>query len=157
MDIQRKLINYNFSSRGDSSIQYIVIHDTGNTRAGAHADAHYRYFGGGNRNASAHYFVDDKSIIQIVDDSKAAWHCGDGKGKYGITNANSLGVEMCINSDGDFIITLLQTIALVKDLMKKHNIPVNRVVRHYNASQKICPKILSGNSWERWYHFLNVI
>ena len=29
---------------------------------------------------------------------RQTWHCGDGKNKYGITNANSLGIEICINS-----------------------------------------------------------
>jgi N-acetylmuramoyl-L-alanine amidase len=99
--ITKKLISYNFSSRNKQAILYIVIHDTGNPRAGADAEAHYRYFNGGNRGASAHYFVDASSIIQTVEDYNASWHCGDGQGKYGITNQNSVGVEICINADGD--------------------------------------------------------
>lgn len=81
LDIQQKIIKYNFT-KGRTGVDYIVIHDTGNTNAGADAEAHYNYFGGANRNASAHYFVDDHQIIQVIEDSNAAWHCGDGKGKY---------------------------------------------------------------------------
>jgi len=79
LPITKKLIRYNFSSRNKQRILYIVIHDTGNPRAGANAEAHFRYFNGGNRGASAHYFVDDGAIIQTVEDYIASWHCGDGR------------------------------------------------------------------------------
>ncbi len=62
--------------------------------------------------------------MRIIKDSDKAWHCGDGKGKYGITNENSIGIEMCINIDGDFSITLDKTIELTAYLMKKYNIPI---------------------------------
>lgn len=153
LPIKKKLIKYNYSSRNNKRIEYIVIHDTGNTSKGAGADNHYRYFNGGNRNASAHYFVDDKEIIQTVEDANASWHCGDGKGKYGITNSNSIGVEICINSDGDYEKAVANTVELVKHLMEKHNIPIEKIVRHYDASRKICPRTMSNNNWERWKGF----
>jgi N-acetylmuramoyl-L-alanine amidase len=153
LPIKKKLIKYNYSSRNNKRIEYIVIHDTGNTSKGAGADNHYRYFNGGNRNASAHYFVDDKEIIQTVEDANASWHCGDGKGKYGITNSNSIGVEICINSDGDYEKAVANAIELVKHLMDKHNIPIEKIVRHYDASRKICPRTMSCNNWERWEAF----
>jgi N-acetylmuramoyl-L-alanine amidase len=61
LDIQRKLVKYNFSARSIKPT-HIVIHDTGNP--GASALNHYNYFNGGNRNASADYFVDSNNIIQ---------------------------------------------------------------------------------------------
>lgn len=149
--IEKKLIKYNFSTGNEP--KYIVVHDTGNTGKGADADAHYRYFNGGNRNASAHYFVDDHSIIQTVEDTNASWHCGDGKGQYGITNYNSIGIEICINSDGDYNKAVQNAIELVKFLMKKHNIPLDKVVRHYDASRKNCPGTMSSNNWEKWNWF----
>ena len=72
--IQKMLIKYNFSAGND--IKYIVVHDTGNHAAGATALMHYKYFNGADRQASAHYFVDDSNIIQTVEDFNAAWHCG---------------------------------------------------------------------------------
>lgn len=153
LPIKKKLIKYNYSSRSNQRIEYIVIHDTGNPSKGAGADNHYRYFNGGNRNASAHYFVDDKEIIQTVEDTNASWHCGDGKGKYGITNSNSIGVEICINSDGDYQKAVANAAELIKHLMEKHNIPIEKVVRHYDASSKICPRTMSHNNWEKWNTF----
>lgn len=151
VNVTKRLIKYNYSPGND--IKYIVIHDTGNKRKGADAYAHYRYFNSGNRRASAHYFVDDKGIFQLVEDYNASWHCGDRKGKYGITNHNSISVEICVNEDGDYEKAVDNTIDLVKCLMEKYNIPLDRVVRHYDASKKICPRSMSKNNWERWWIF----
>ena len=97
-----KQIKYNHSLR-NSKIKYIVVHDTGNTGRGSNAKAHFNYFNGGNRGSSADIFVDDTSVWYVNDYKKYySWHCGDGKGRYGITNSNSIGVEMCINLDGNY-------------------------------------------------------
>ena len=151
--INEKLIRRNYSDRKGESIKYIVIHDTANTGKGADADAHYRFFDREDRGASAHYFTDDKQILRVVRDTEKSWHCGDGQGKYGITNENSIGIEMCINSDGDFAKTYKNTIDLVKHLMDKYNISIDRVVRHYDASRKSCPNIMSPNNWSKWHEF----
>lgn len=151
--INERLVKYNYSSRGGEKIKYIVIHDTGNTGKKADADAHFNYLNTGNRGASAHYFVDDKQILRVIRDEDKSWSCGDGKGKYGITNENSIGIEMCINYDGDFKKTYKNTIRLTKHLMKKYNIPLERVVRHYDASRKLCPNIFKDNNWKKWEEF----
>ncbi|WP_081923252.1 N-acetylmuramoyl-L-alanine amidase [Clostridium amazonitimonense] len=151
LPIQKKLIKYNYSSGND--IKYIVIHDTGNSSRGADAEAHYRYFNGGDRQASAHYFVDDHSIIQVIEDSNASWHCGDGGGKYGISNHNSIGIEICINSDGNYDKAVTNTIELVKHKMAQYNVPIERIVRHYDASRKNCPASMSTNGWAKWNAF----
>lgn len=146
-------IRYNFSRRKGATIKYLVIHDTGNDSKGADAMSHYRYFNGGNRNASAHYFVDDKQVVQLVGDSLSAWHVGDGRGHYGITNANSLGIEMCINADGDYAKMYYHTVELAKNIMRKFNIPIERVVRHYDASRKLCPNHMRKSGWQAWAQF----
>lgn len=153
MNIEKKLIKYNFSSRNGKKIEYIVIHDTGNTGKGANADAHFNYFNGGNRNASAHYFVDDKKILQVVEDTNVSWHCGDGQGKFGITNQNSIGIEICVNADGNYDKAVANAIELTKYLMKKYNIPLERLVRHFDASRKLCPASMSTNNWQKWQWF----
>ena len=96
-----------------------------------------------------------KQIIQTVDsDVNYSWHCGDGHGKYGITNQNSLGIEICIEKDGNPTeATLQSTLELIKFLMKKYNISINNVVRHYDASRKKCPKSFMKNNWCKWYEF----
>lgn len=149
LNITKSISKFNFSSGND--IKYIVIHDTGNNTDSAEANANY--FGSADRQASAHYFVDNDSIVQVVEDVNSAWHCGDGAGKYGITNRNSLGVEMCRVNNDITPETESNTVDLVKYLMKKYNVSINNVVRHYDASRKNCPAAFSNNNWERWTAF----
>lgn len=147
-------IKYNRSNRGGTPIRYIVVHDTGNPSRGANATAHYNYFNGGDRSSSADFFVDDTQVLCVNDYYKFyTWHCGDGRGKYGITNRNSVGIEFCINVDSDRDKTLARTAQLVRELMQELNIPIDRVVRHYDASRKNCPQSMSGNGWAQWYKF----
>ena len=148
-----KQIAYNVTKRS-TPIKYIVIHTTGNPRKGADAEAHFRYWNGSKVGQSADFVVDDTVALQINDYTKYyTWHCGDGKGKYGITNANSVGIEICINADGDYSKAVENTIVLTRNLMKTLNIPPERVVRHYDASRKICPAEMAANEWADWKEF----
>lgn len=153
MNINKKQIAYNRSIR-TSSIKYIVIHDTGNTGKGANAESHYKYFNGGNRGSSADFFVDSIQALQVNDYTKYyTWHCGDGHGKYGITNNNSIGIEICINCDGNYSEAFENAVRLTSQLMSELHIDINHVVRHYDASRKNCPQSMSGNDWARWREF----
>lgn len=148
-----KQLSYNISKRTDT-IKYIVVHDTGNPSIGADAKAHFDYFNGGNRSSSADIFVDDREVWAVNDYNKYyAWHCGDGKGRYGITNANSIGVEICVNQDGDYNRAIANTVNIVRTLMDELNVPLKNVVRHYDASRKNCPSSMSKNNWESWDKF----
>ena len=153
MEIIKKQIAYNRTKR-TGKIVYLAIHETDNRKKGANADAHFNYFNGGNRNSSADFFVDDTKILQINDYTKyQTWHVGDGKGKYGITNSNSVGIEICVNADGDYEKAFANAVELTKYLMKELNIPIDRVVRHYDASRKNCPASMSANGWAKWKEF----
>ena len=153
LDIQKQFINYNKSSRSANPI-YIVVHDTGSPNSTAQNN--HDYFAGGDRSASADYFVDSNNIIQIIDtDNFYSWQVGDGGGKYGISNKNSVGIEMCIGSDSmPTDATINNTIDLVRYLMSKYGISIDNVVRHYDASHKICPNCFSTNriSFHSFYH-----
>ena len=149
-------IQHNYRKGNNRKIEYIVIHDTQNH--GADAAAHFGYFNKPSSKASAHYGVDDKSIYQYVDDKDISFHCGDPKsGGYDRTihrsNNNSIGIEMCVNDDSSFKTTVQKTLYLTKQLMTKYNIPLNRVIRHYDVSGKICPRQFSPNNWKLWYQF----
>lgn len=152
ISITKMLIKYNYSKREDK-IKYIVIHDTGNANVGADVKAHYNYFNSANRGASADYFVDDKIIGKFVEDFNKSWHCGDGKNKYGINNNNSIGVELCINSDCNKEVAMENLVELTKFLMKEYNIPCENVVRHFDASKKLCPNSFKANDWALWKEF----
>lgn len=139
--IQKYHGSYNRVAR-TSTPKYIVMHYVGaGTSATGSARANCIYFAGGNRNASAHYFIDDGSIYEYANPASwSTWHCGDGGGKYGITNANSIGIEVCINGNQPYTSAEIDRATwLVQKLMKQFGIPANRVVRHYDASRKACP------------------
>lgn len=142
MKFMYRPVKFNFSSRQGNKISWLVIHDTGNPSKGADAEAHRRFFSE-KRKSSAHYFVDDKQIIQIIGDSQASWHCGDNQGKgralNGCKNTNSIGIELCINQDGDYDKAYKNLVELVKNLMVKFKIDLDHVCRHYDVSRKRCP------------------
>ena len=142
MKFMYRPVKFNFSSRQGNKITWLVVHDTGNPSKGADAEAHRRFFSD-KRKSSAHYFVDDKQIIQIIGDSQASWHCGDNQGKgralNGCKNVNSIGIELCINQDGDYDKAYKNLVELVKNLMVKFKIDLDHVCRHYDVSRKRCP------------------
>ena len=140
--------------KGGNTKEYIVIHDTGNYTDSDEGNANY--FCTGSRNSSAHYFVDDDSITQIVMDDDCSWHCGDGGGAYGIGNRNSIGIEQCRVNGVVTDRTKNNTLELVAMLMKKYGIPESKVVRHYDASRKNCPASFNlDGKWTRWFQFKN--
>lgn len=146
--ITKKISKVNRTVYSKRSIKYLVIHYVGAVSTAANNAA---YFYTANRGASAHYFVDDSSIWQVVEDKNAAWHCGGGlQGSGGhsfykkCTNANSIGIEMCCKKDksGKLYITektIAQTTKLVQYLMDQYDIPASRVIRHYDVTGKHCP------------------
>lgn len=157
MKINKKQIAYNRSTR-TQKIKYIVIHDTGNPGNGANSESHFNYWNGGNRQSSADFVIDKDQVLQINDYFKYyTWHCGDGSGKYGISNANSIGIEICINSDGDYDVAWNKTVELTQYLMWELGLPATRVVRHYDASRKNCPATMSANNWAKWDLFKSAI
>lgn len=133
----------NYTTGRHETIKYIVVHYTANN--GDTAAGNCNYFSQGGRKASAHYFVDEKEVYRSVRDINEAWHCGADKynHKY-CRNANSLGVEMCSDKvNGQYVITentVKNTVELVKELMKKYNVPTENVLRHYDVTGKLCPE-----------------
>lgn len=125
-------------SRRNGSIQYICIHYTAGTGSALN---NCKYFAGGNRNASADYFVDDSGIWEYNDPSSGyfSWAVGDGGGKYGITNANSISIEVVSPGTPFTDAEIGHLRELVPYLMAKFGVPAERVVRHYDASRKRCP------------------
>ncbi len=145
--------NYGYS-RAASQIKYLVYHYTANKTDTAKANANY--FKNNVVKASAHYFVDENDIYQSVPDLKAAYAVGGrkysdctttGGGKmYGkITNSNSISIEMCSTNGVITEATLKNAISLGKELMKKYNIPISNVYRHFDVNGKHCP------GWTGWY------
>ena len=133
--------------------KYIVWHDTGVRDQSDEGNA--TYFRSVYREASANYFVDENSITEVVAPGYVAWHVGDGAGRYGITNQNSIGIELCPEADGSFKPeTIANAVWLGKKLMSDWGIPFDNNVRHYDASRKNCPQYLNTDGkWTKWYAF----
>lgn len=149
-------IRYNYQ-KGKDSNDFIIVHDTANFSNGADAMAHFRYFNSRYVGASAHYFVDDKQVIQIVGDSDTSYAIGDNQGHgralNGAKNRNSISVEICVNKDGNYEQAVANAIELVKNLMKKFQIPNRMVQRHYDVSRKRCAGTMISNNWSKWNQF----
>lgn len=134
--------------------EYITIHETANTAAGANAEMHRKFVrnGGGEEGVSFHYVVDDKESIQLVPDDEVAWHAGDGPTGRG--NNRSIAIEICVNSDGNFLLAVQNLTRLVLKLMAEFDIPANKVVQHNHWSGKNCPLNLRANSQSSWQELL---
>ena len=150
--ITKKHTLINFSNQKITP-KYIVWHDTGVRDQSDEGNANYFY--SVYREASANYFIDENSITEVVAPGYVAWHCGDGNGKYGITNYNSIGIELCVEADGNFKPeTIANAVWLGKKLMKDFGIPFENNVRHYDASRKNCPQFLNTDGkWTKWNAF----
>lgn len=131
--------------------EYITLHETANTGKGANAQAHANLQSNGNsRQASWHIQVDDVQAIQSLPLDECGIHAGDGT--YGDGNRKSIGVEICVNSDGNFEKALENAAAVIGKLMLQFNIPPHKVVPHKHWSGKNCPtNLLKG----RMQEFLN--
>lgn len=124
-------------------MRFIVVHYTANGKPWTPSAAMNNcvYFNREYAAASAHYFVDDSGVWEFADPAVwCCWHVGDGHGAYGITNQNSLGIEVVQDDDSPFSERETALLAeLVRDLMARFGVPASRVVRHYDASRKACP------------------
>ena len=157
MEIKRNITTKNFDIGSINRIKYIVVHFTANNGDTAYGNTNYFK---SYRGASAHYFVDENSAYQSVEDKNIAWHCGAKKYKHSTCrNSNSLGVELCSrkNSKGNFYFmdkTVDNAVELIKMLIIKYNVPIANVIRHYDVTGKNCPEPFVKNI-EAWQNFKN--
>ena len=143
----------------------IVVHWTANEGRGANAIRTRHYFNTADRYASAHYIVDDKSIVQCLPDHEVGYHVGGryykakGKEIKGNTNLTPnyflIGVEMCVNIDGDWNKTYQKTVELIQHLLNKYNFTINEVYRHYDITGKLCPMMMIDE--KPWQDFRNAV
>ena len=154
-----KPINVHITKKVNRNIKYLVIHYTaGTTSKKGTALATRNVFL--HRKASADFIVDDTDIVQINPDIENyyCWAVGDGNGKYGVMNNNSINIEICSslkkgttykvpNHNGWYFTDAAETnaIKLAKIIMEKYNIKLENVITHYDASRKACPGLVGWN------------
>lgn len=141
--------------------RYITIHSTQNHSGDAHAHAKALKRGSLKGNIW-HFTVQEDVVIQHMPTNEQGKHADfDGPG-----NSYSIGIEMCEHRGNDLQATMDRTAKLTAYLMKKHGIPLNRVVPHYhwprkgrNPANKNCPHFLmtNGRPGAKWQAFVNRI
>lgn len=146
-----------FGYRGHNKIAWIIVHYTGDYGsqgcAKKTADAMQTW----KRTVSTHYLVGDDAIYQTVKDKHVAWHCPyDKDNKCAACNSNALGVDLVEHKrntrthsvkDRDWYFTdkVIQDGAqLVAWLADKYNIPQSHIVRHFDVTEKWCPRPFVG-------------
>lgn len=179
MEIVQRTSTHNTTRINRSGIKYICIHYTAGIRSIAGSAINTAlYFAGTPVEASADFIVDDTAAVQYNPDPYKyyCWAVGDSfnytkGGKYykKCTNANSISIEICSSNtarkitspnDSYFYFTdaaVNMAVQLTKYLMRKYNVPADRVIRHYDVSGKLCPGIRGWNddsgSSAKWEDF----
>jgi len=149
-------------------IKYLAIHYTAGASSAPGCAKSMKSGWEKRKRASADFGVDDAQMVQFNPDPRnyRCWSVGDKKNPYSgggslyriATNTNTISIEICsnlkkgtssskTNHEGWYFTeaTLDNAVKLAKILMKKYNIPIERVVRHYDISGKVCPGLKHWN------------
>lgn len=143
----------------EDNVLWIVVHDTGLSTVGVNAErlAQNQWnsaYIGAERDASWTYTVDDFGIYQSYEDTVTLWHATDGRSEGG-GNLNGIGIEMCVNADGNFEACFLNDARLIGHLLKEYNLGMLNMKQHFDFYiQKNCPQKIRDN--DRWFEFLTV-
>lgn len=155
------VINRDFISTRNTYISrnapvYIVIHETDNYAKGAGARRHAEAQFLGHLSTSVQYYSGSDGIYQAAEHTDGTYSVGiEYGGNHAIhdaNNRNTINIEICVNSDGDYEKARANAIELVKYLMQVTGIPADRVIRHFDAKGKYCPRKMM-DSPELWEDF----
>ena len=159
MDIKRLIVSDAVSNRVSfgrgNPRNYLTIHQTGNTAAGANAKAHHNLQARSGIGYGWHWQVDDHEAIQTHDHDFKIWHAGDGRGKG---NTESISIEICVNLDGDYNQSVENGAKLAAMILKEENIDISRMVQHNYWTGKNCPEqIRACKNGICWSHFVEKV
>jgi len=156
-------MGFHKGSRKGNKIEWIVCHYP--VAPGCSANWCFNYYQKTSKKKSAHYAVCNALTVEMVPCKYAAWHCSTDKKKTycKANNLNSIGIDLMENkvcketmsvNDNDWYIeekTLHNAAVLIAALMKKYNIDIEHVVRHYDVTHKLCPRPLVGDDVNVFY------
>jgi len=159
MDIKRLIVSDAVSNRVSfgrgNPRNYLTIHQTGNTAAGANAKAHHNLQARSGIGYGWHWQVDDHEAIQTHDHDFKIWHAGDNRGKG---NTESISIEICVNSDGDYNQSVENGAKLAALILKEENIDISKMVQHNYWTGKNCPEqIRACKNGICWSHFVEKV
>lgn len=157
----------------------VIVHWTANEAKGANAVANRNYFNraykivGGTkyesdgktafRSASAHLNVDDTQLIECLPwkkgQAEVGYHVGATSYMAGITtklgtsypNNRTIGLEICVNADGDFAKAYANGIVVIAAMLKEHGLTIDNLYRHYDITGKACPGFHTNDTYAKKY------
>ena len=146
----------NYGGIRGSAVKYLVVHYTAGRNDTAVNNG--AYFARESVGASAHYFVDETTVVRSVPEDRVAWHCGGAIYRHAnCRNGNSIGVEICSKYENGVYTfapaALERAKALLRWLMARYEIPAERVLRHYDVTGKLCPAPFTGAGQAHWEAF----
>lgn len=166
--LEEKRLGYHLTNNSNKlmpgGVKYITIHQTDNVSFGADAEAHHAYQANNSSgvDASWHYTVDEKQVIQSFRDDRITWHAANSEG-----NNSSIGIEMCVDADikggammgkVNYQKTVDNAAKLVAVKLKQHGLTVEKVKQHHDWSGKNCPSyVRAGKYGITWSYFLSLV
>jgi N-acetylmuramoyl-L-alanine amidase len=162
-DITRDYIRHGNARSGEEiqGVHFIVAHDTGNP--GSDAYDNRAYFDVHQPSASAHTFIDDADILEIVPLSEKAWHVryevsADNRLYDANSNDAAVGAELCWGGDIDFWEAYARYVWYIAYLCKKYKLnPRADIVAHsrLDPSRRSDPQNALNRYGISWNEFIN--
>lgn len=131
----------------------IVVHETAND---ASAKNEISYMRSNDKEASFHFAVDDKEVVQGIPLDRNAWHAGDGNGKG---NREGIAIEICYSKSGGekWLASLHNAAKFIAELLKERGWGVDKVTKHQDYSGKNCPhRILDSYGWNNFISLVSM-
>lgn len=148
------------SGKAIEDVKFIVSHDTGNPGSSAYANRNY--FENVAPYASAHTFIDDKYILEIIPLNEKAWHVrynvtGDNN-RYGAdANDVAIGVELAWGGTIDFWEAYDRYVWYHAYLVDKYNLdPKEDIIAHstLDPSRRTDPQNALNRYGISWAQFI---
>jgi N-acetylmuramoyl-L-alanine amidase len=166
--IDMLLTNHNRPKHKLIKLKGLVVHWTANTSVGSDADNNRNFFNTTKNSVSAHYVIDDKQIVRCLPDNEVGYHVGAKKyTKVGMTltqgtiekdnspfyspNYFTVGIEMCVNQDGDWNKTYQNTVKFSAKFLVENKLTIDNLYRHYDITGKLCPQMMiDEKEWKKF-------
>lgn len=167
MKIIQDLLTPNKYSRPEIPLEVvkgIVVHYVANKNTSAKANRNFFELreDGSYGFGSTHYIIGlEGEIIQCVPENEVCYHVGAKKYIPGIQdklgkkpNYSTIGIETCHITDTGVMTpkTRNTLVIFVTQLLKKYNLSIYELFRHFDITGKICPRFFVDNTdeWDRF-------
>ena len=149
VNIVKKIVpesKYNLKCPYKMTPEFVVIHNTAND---ASAQNEISYMTRNDKETSFHYAVDEKEIIQGIEENRNAWHAGDGNGPG---NRKGIAIEICWSKSGGekFVKAEQNAAELAASILKRYGWGIDKLTKHQDYSGKYCPHRTLDMGWDRF-------